>query len=546
MNNILLLTAITLLTNSTARLEYKLPSAEEAIYGLGDNDVRQLNMRGWEGDLRPRNVGDGLPVVVGVSGWGIYVDDPAVFHFREKDGVITFENTAGKGFKYYLIKSDSIDGVVGEIRKISGQVKKMPKWYYGFWQSKERYQSQAEIVGVVKKYRELGIPLTGIVQDWQYWGGDNTWNAMEFLNPAFPDPKQMVEDIHAMDCKLALSIWQSFGPDTKAYKDFAARGLLLPFITWPKHSGARLINNYLEEARELYFQYLENLIALGVDAWWMDSTDPDHFEKPEDWNYEVLPGETWRMQRGNYPVNAVSGVCERLERKYPDREFFIYTRGAGLGQQKFRCAVWGGDVASSWEVLDKQIPAGINYSLTGNPHWNCDLGGFFAAWGAPKGAPKRSVESEEWRELYVRWMQLGTFLPMMRSHGCQVPREIYLYGKAGEPVYDALVNAVKLRYELMDYILKTEKWVVEEGGSFMRPLAADFPEDRETWSIYREFLFGRDLLVSPVLERGAKTWRTYLPKGAKWQCAKTGKVFDGGQWIEYPVDISSQPYFKRK
>ncbi len=566
---------------------------DEPLYGLGDNQTRELNVRSWSGRLMPGNVGDGLAAVVSPRGWAILWDNTSPVHVHSDDAGFAFESELGDAVDYYFIAGGSIDGCIAEIRALTGDVPMMPRWAYGFWQSKERYKSQDETIGVLKKYRELGIPLDGIVQDWQYWGNNYLWNAMEFTGETFPDPKRFVDEVHRMNARMIITIWQSFGPATKQYRELSAKGLLFPFETWPSSglghiwpprldypSGVRLYDNYSAEARDIYWNNLKRLFDLGFDGWWMDSTDPDHIYKEGDFEHTTSLGCTWREVRSAYPVSATEAVYERM-RKATDRRVFLLTRGAGLGEQRYAASVWSGDTGSSWDVLRRQIPGGLNYTMTGNPHFNCDLGGFFA------GRYKRGggVKNENWRELYVRWMQLGTFLPMMRSHGTDIPREVFLYGKKGEPVYDALVAAIELRYEIMPYIYSLGAELTRGRASFMRPLAAEFPEDEAAWNISDEFMMGRSILVAPVLramytsednspvgemegwnkpaggeaagggEPGAasvylaKRWHeVYLPKGADWWLlAGVGQTlrFAGGARVKIDVNLMSQPVFAK-
>lgn len=546
------------------------PDGDEAIYGLGDNQTTNLNMRGWSGVLAPRNVGDGLAAFVSVKGYGILWDNASSVAFSDgKDG-LTLESEDGDAVDYYFVYGgeEGIDGVVARFRLLTGDVPMYPRWAYGFWQSRERYKTQDEIVGVVKRYRELGIPLDGIVQDWQYWGDNYLWNAMEFMSQGFRNPEKMVKAIHDMDAKMAISIWQSFGPATKQYRELSEKGLLFPFETWPQSgighiwpprldypSGVRLYDNYSPDAREIYWRHFKRLVDLGIDCWWMDSTDPDHFPKDGDLEYVTSLGVPWRTVRSAYPVSGVGVVYGNMRRE-SDRRCFIFTRGASLGQQRFGAAVWSGDIKSTWDVLRRQIPGGLNFSMTGNPNFNCDLGGFFAGRYKKGGG----TDNPNWRELYVRWMQLGAFLPMMRSHGTDIPREIYLYGKAGEPVYDALVAAVRLRYRLMPYIYTVAANASARRSGFMRPLAAAFPSDAATWNVASEFMLGDAILVAPVLaakctDEGVMPsgevvdWlsehrhEVYLPSGADWWDVATGEKHRGGQTVAFQVTLASHPFF---
>ena len=563
---------------------------DEAIYGFGDNQWREMNLRWFNGELMPRNVGDGLAVWTSVKGYGVLWDNTSPVKARSDDEGVEFESTVGEYVDYYFSAGGSIDDVVADWRMLTGDVPMFPRWAYGFWQSKERYESQHETVGVLKKYREYGIPLDGIVQDWQYWGNNYLWNAMEFLSPDFRDPKRFLREVHGMNAKMAITIWQSFGPATKQYAELKEKGLLFPFETWPSSglghiwpprrdymSGVRLYDAYSAEARDIYWNNLTRLFDLGVDCWWMDSTDPDHMYKEGDFEHITSLGVPWRTMRSAYPVACTQAVYDHM-RKATDKRVFIFTRGAGIGQQRNAAAVWSGDTGSSWDTLRKQVTGGLNFVVTGNPHFNCDLGGFFASKYNRGGG----VKNPNWHELYVRWIQLGTFLPMMRSHGTQLPREFYLYGKAGESVYDALVGAVKLRYRLMPYFYTVGSATTLERKSFMRPLAAGFPHDKATWDCRTEFLVGDYLLAAPVLAarytnednkpvgemegwdlgvdasgqvsgtkgngidwNAEKTWSVYLPEGADWYCFESGKKLAGGKTVEIPITLASQPFFLR-
>jgi alpha-D-xyloside xylohydrolase len=339
---------------------------------------------------------------------------------------------------YYFIYGKNADGVVAGMRNLTGKVPMIPLWTYGFWQSKERYKSQDELVDVVKKYRDLKVPLDGIIQDWQYWGNNYQWNAMDFISPDFPDAKKMIQNIHDMNAHLSVSIWSSFGPMTNQYREMDKKGMLFNFNTWPESgrevwppdmnypSGVRVYDAYNPEARNIYWKYLnKGVFSLGVDTWWMDSTEPDHLsQKPEDLDTKTYLG-SFRKVRNAYPLMTVGGVYDHQRETTSDKRVFILTRSAFAGQQRYAANTWSGDVNSSWESLRNQVPAGLNFSLTGNPNFNSDIGGFFAGVYKRNGGAKNPM----FQELYVRWLQYGTFTPMMRSHGTDVPREIYQFGK---------------------------------------------------------------------------------------------------------------------
>jgi alpha-D-xyloside xylohydrolase len=520
---------------------------EAPLYGLGDLQKPVLDIRGISHRLMPQNQGDGIAYVASPLGWALYWDDSSPVAFASSKDGFSFTSESAAFVDYYFIAGGSMDACVAGMRQLTGPSPMLPRWVYGFWQSRERYKTQDEIVSVLKRYRTDGIPLDGIVQDWQYWGDNAHWNDMKFDSRTFPDPKKMVDDIHALHAKVLITVWPSFGPKTDAFKELDSKGLLIPVTTWPawvseedhSPSGAHIQDSYSPVANEIYWKHLLRLVDIGIDGWWMDSTDPDHFEKKGDLELPTSLGLPWRAVRSAYPLACTEPVATRL-RKRDDRRPFILTRGASAGQQRCSTSVWSGDVESSWDGFSYQIPGGINYSLTGNPQFGCDLGGFFSGSWLPKGG----VDNPEWRELYVRWFEAGVYMPMMRSHGTGVPREIYLYGKPGEEVYDALLGAIKRRYALMPYIYSTAADVSRNGTSFMRPLAADFPSDRRAWTLAQEYMFGRSLLVAPVTTPGGKV-SVYLPEGTDWWDVASGKRLRGGYAADLVVPLASTPCYAK-
>lgn len=485
---------------------------EEPIYGLGNLENGRLSQRGEHRTLMPGNVEDGISFFQSVKGYGLFWDNYSPTNFADNEEGTSFESEVGDCIDYYFMYGGNADGVIAEMRHLTGQVPMFPLWTYGFWQSRERYKSQTELLEVVNKYRELGIPLDGIIQDWQYWGNNYLWNGMEFMNADFPRPQEMIDEVHAKNAHIIVSIWSSFGPQTKPYKELDAKGMLFNFSTWPQSgiseqwpprmdypSGVRVYDAYHPEARAIYWKHLSRLHNMKLDGWWMDSTEPDHLDfKPEDLDTKTYLG-SFRKVRSAYPLLTVGGVYDNQRAVSSDKRVFILTRSGFAGQQRYGCNVWSGDVVSTWEALRNQVPAGLNFSLTGNPNFNSDIGGFFAgaynqSWNDGSGA-----RNPAYRELYVRWMQFGAFTPMMRSHGTEVPRELYYYGKKGETVYDALTSAIRLRYSLLPYIYSTSWEVTHQQSTFMRALMMDFPTDKKVWNIDNEYMFGRSFLVAPIL-----------------------------------------------
>ena len=563
---------------------------DEAIYGLGQLQTGKMSQRNQQKYLIQSNLEDSSPFFQSVKGYGLYWDNYSPVTFTDNADGTSFDFEVGTCVDYYFMYGGNADGVIADMRELTGQVPMFPLWTYGFWQSKERYKSQDEVVGVVGKYRELGVPLDGIIQDWQYWGHNYLWNAMDFTNPLFPDPQKMLDDVHGMNAHMAISIWSSFGPATKPYRELASKDLLYDFKTWPASgtegwppdpeypSGVKVYDAYSPEARDIYWKYLnDGIFKYGMDAWWMDSTDPDHLDfKPGDLDQKTYLG-TFRKVRNAYPLMCVGGVYDHQRATTSDKRVFILTRSGFVGQQRYGANVWSGDVGSSWENLRKQVPAGLNFSLCGMPHWNNDIGGFFAGQYNKSWNDGTAPKNPLYQELFVRWMQFGTFTPMMRSHGADTPREIYQFGKKGELVYDAIEKMIRLRYTLLPYIYSTSWEVSHRQSTFMRALVMDFPADKQVWDMNDEYMFGKAFLVAPVLEAQytpetvlkvdeqsgwnrdnagkagdetgtfdftqKKSAPVYLPEGMVWYDFWTNEKLDGGQEFARETTLDLIPLY---
>ena len=564
---------------------------DEAIYGLGTIQNGKMNRRGEKKRMEQSNLEDFQNVLQSIKGYGIYWENYSPTLFEDNASGMTFDAEVGDGVDYYFMYGKSADGVIAQMRYLSGDVPMFPMWTYGFWQSKERYKSAAETEGIVDQYRALNVPLDGIIQDWQYWGSNYLWNAMDFLAEDFSNGKQMIQNVHRKHAHFMISIWASFGPMTQQYRELNEKGLLIPFETWPQSgishiwppvmkypSGVKVYDAFHPEARAIYWKYLKTLYDYGTDAWWMDSTDPDFFNpKESDYAHKVYGG-TWRSQRNAFPLETVRGIYQSQRKDYGQKRVFIMTRSSYAGQQHYGSNMWSGDVNSSWDMLRKQVPAGLSYSLTGNPNFNTDIGGFFCGSYNTKGSGS-APRNPQFQELYVRWMQYGLFCPVFRSHGADAPREIWQFGKKGEPVYDAIEKQIRLRYRLIPYLYSTAWQVTSNNDSYMRPLFSDFAADKKVWNINDEFMFGHSILAAPIVKaqyteekiirtdamtgwnrqdakgqkedgRGidwtaTKTATKYLPKGAAWYDFWTGKYYAGGQDVTLATTLDRVPMFVR-
>ncbi len=530
---------------------------EEAIYGLGQQQNGKMKQRNLKLNMIQGNTDDYIPFFLSVKGYGLFWDNYSPTLFEDSPESTSFKSDVGDCADYYFMYGSNADGVIACMRDLTGQVPMFPLWTFGYWQSKERYKSQDELVDVVKKYRDLGVPLDGIIQDWQYWGSNYLWNAMEFLNADFPNPQKMVNDIHNLNAHMIISIWNSFGPQTKQYKELDKIGALMDFQTWPQSgsdkwppnrdypSGVRVYDPYNPEARDIYWKYLnKGLFSLGIDGWWMDSSEPDHLDfKPSDLDNKTYLG-SFRKVRNAFPLMTVGGIYQHQRSVSSDKRVFILTRSAFAGQQRYGANTWSGDVTASWDALKNQISAGLNFSLSDIPYWNSDIGGFFLS------RFRKKLDDAGYRELYTRWVQFGTFCPMMRSHGTDAPREIYQFGKKGDKVYDAIEKYINLRYILLPYIYSASWDITANQSSMMRALVMDFAGDKQALDINDEYMFGKSLLVCPVTSpmyskdtkedfSTLKSRELYLPEGTGWYDFWTGEKFTGGQTIkkEAPIDI---------
>ena len=566
---------------------------DEAIFGLGTIQNGKMNRRGESKRMEQSNLEDFQNVLQSIKGWGLYWENYSPTLFEDNAEGMTFDAEAGEGIDYYFMYGGSADGVIAQMRWLTGDVPMFPLWTYGFWQSKERYKTAAETEGIVDQYRALQVPLDGIIQDWQYWGSNYLWNAMDFLSEDFATGPQLIQNVHKKHAHFMISIWASFGPMTQQFRELDEKGLLMPIETWPQSgishvwppmkdypSGVKVYDAFSPVARDIYWKYLRKLYDYGVDAWWMDSTDPDFFN-PRESDYEhLVTGGTWRLLRNAFPLETVRGVYESQRKDYPTspKRVFIMTRSSYAGQQHYGSNMWSGDVNSSWDMLRKQVPAGLSFSLTGNPNFNTDIGGFFCNAYNTRG-PGSAPKNPQFQELYVRWMQYGLFCPVFRSHGADAPREIWQFGKKGEPVYDAIEKQIRLRYRLIPYLYSTAWQVTSNNDSYLRPLFSDFAADKRVWDIADEFMFGRSILAAPILdpqyteekiirtdamtgwnrekETGdkrqeaaidwtvTKTATKYLPKGTVWYDFWTNKTYKGGQTVTLQTTLDRVPMFVR-
>ena len=479
---------------------------------------------------------------------------------------ITFSSDAAKAIDYYFVGGDNLDQVIAGYRHLTGKAVIPPKWVYGFWQSRQRYETQDQLLGVLSEYRKRGLPLDNIVQDWNYWP-DNAWGCQCFDKTRFPDPKAMVDQVHAAGAHIMISVWAKYYKGLPNYDELAAvngiyRNMADPLPDEPK-DPATVKNMYLDwvgpgyfnafydpynsQAKSIYWRQVhDGVMSKGFDALWLDSDEPD-FHSNISWaetfrRIGVTGGGPAAAVYNSYPLAHVDGVYRNWTAAQPDVRPFVLTRSAFAGIQRDSAAVWSGDVASRWDNLREQISAGVNFSMSGVPNWTTDIGGYTME---PRYLKPTAADLDEWRELNLRWFQFGAFSPLFRSHGENIHREIYEIAPAGSPMYRSMEYYDRLRYRLMPYIYTLAADTYWRDGTIMRGLVMDFANDRRAWGIKDEYLFGPAMLVAPVTEYKARSRQVYLPAGANWYDFYTGRVSRGGQTITADAPYERVPLFVR-
>lgn len=512
------------------------PTKDEALYGLGQYQNGVMNYRGKSVLLLQANMDIVNPFLISTNGYGILWDNYSSTKFADTDEGYSFVSEVGDASDYYFICGKNMDGVVSGYRELTGEVPMFGKWVYGFWQSKERYKSFSELKAVVKEYRRRGIPLDNIVQDWEYWGDKPHWNSLKFHPENFAHPRQVIDELHNQEhVHFMLSVWPGFGPETAIYQSLDSIGALFDEPTW---AGYKVFDAYNPEARDIFWQHLKKgLHDNGVDAWWMDATEPsfrDGFTQLKQEEKTKSAGKTYlgsfHRYLNTYSLELLKDFHQRLRAVDNERRVFILTRSAFASQQRYATAVWSGDVSASWENMHKQLVAGLNLSMSGIPYWTSDTGGFFVTERDAKYPD--GLKSNDYKELYSRWFQFSAFKPIFRAHGTNVPREVWQFGEEGTPFYDNQVEYIHLRYRLLPYIYSISHRVTADNYTMLRGLAMDFTEDSCTFDVDNTYMFGPSLLVRPVFRPHIeeKEVLTYLPrhKGRFWYDFHTGEAHKGG------------------
>lgn len=550
---------------------------DEDIHGLGQAEEGIYNYRGHNQYLYQHNMRIPMPVFTSTEGYGILVDCCSIMTYNDDEKhPYLFMDTVDQ-MDYYFLGGGTMDGVIHDYRYLTGKAQMLPKWAYGYVQSKEQYYTARELADIVKHYREINVPLDCVVQDWNTWDPGN-WGEKLVDKSRYGDLKECMDEIHKMNAHSMVSVWPNMNSGGKNHQEFLDAGYLLyDYATY---------DAFNEKAREMYWkQAKEELFDGGFDSWWCDSTEP--FSGP-DWNGEVKrePWERYVLVGGEHkkyldPAKAnafalmhAKGIYENQRKDCEDKRVLNLTRSGYASGQKYAAMLWSGDTCATWDNFKIQIVEGLNMGMSGYPYWTLDIGAFFTVkekWqnrgcgcntdSTPKwfwqGDYEEGVKDKGYCELYTRWLQMGTFLPMFRSHGTDTPREIWNFGEKGTMFYDALEKSINLRYHLMPYIYSMAADVHFQDATIMRSLIFDFPQDKEARKIENQFMFGKSLLVCAVTEpmyygrnneelcRDTK-WKCYLPKGCGWYDYWTNKKYEGGQYITVDAPIDRIPVFVRE
>lgn len=531
----------------------------ERLYGLGQAEEGVWNLRHTTQYLHPANLKIPLPVLLSDKNWGILLStqSPAVFNDTQYGSYLHTE--ADSYLDYYFIAAETPGEITAAIRKLTGRAALLPKWAFGYMQSKERYEDAQDLLAAAEEFRRRKIGLDTLILDWMSWP-DGLWGQKSFDASRFPDPDDMIHKLHNMGIHFMISIWPTMDEKCDNYREFQEKGLLL--------ATGGIYNAFSPEGRRLYWEQVKKgLFAHGVDAWWCDSSEP---LTPE-WSRDMKPeaGEMYREyvaaaadcmppdKSAAYGLYHARALYEGQRSCTEARRVVNLTRSGWMGSQKYGTILWSGDISASWETLRKQIVAGLQFCICGLPYWTLDIGAFFVKRGIPwfwDGGYDAGSEDAGYRELYVRWFQYGAFLPVFRSHGTDCPREPWQFGSCGDPFYEALCAAIRLRYRLLPYIYSTAGAVWKEDAMMMQPLFFEFPADTKAADVSDEFMLGPSLLVCPVTkpmrdpQTGApdNTRTVYLPAGSGWYDLKNGHRYEGGQYIQVSVQIDSIPVYVKE
>ena len=523
---------------------------DEKIYGMGQYQQKELELKGCDLELAHRNSQASVPFALSSLGYGILWNNPAIGRAVFGKNVMSFEAYATKVIDYWFVVGDTPAEIVSAYAKVTGTVPVMPEYGLGFWQCKLRYQTQEELLGVARKYHELGIPLDMIVCDFFHWPKQGEW---KFDKTYWPEPEAMVKELKNMGTELMVSIWPTVDRESENFDEMLEKGYLIRtergFRTGLNFMGATIHYDATNPGARKYLwdKVKKNYYDLGIKTFWLDEAEPEYTVYDFD-NYRYFLGTD--LEVGNiYPVEYARTFYEGMEAQGQENIVNLL-RCAWAGSQKYGALVWSGDIASSFESMRNQLSAGLNMGIAGIPWWTTDIGGFHG------GNP----DDPAFRELFTRWFEWGAFLPVMRLHGDREPRqpqvgetggatcrsgapnEIWSYG---EEVFEICKKYIELRESMREYIRGIMQESHEKGSPVMRTLFYEFPEDETSWTVEDEYMFGDKYLVAPVFEAGARKRQVYLPKGCSWRRIGTDTALEGGQVITADAPLEDMPVYEK-
>ena len=501
------------------------PDATEALYGLGQHQSGMFNYRGSVVELGQNNTDIAIPLLVSSKGYAILWNTASFSYVDNRfPPELNLESMAAPQIDYYVLYGPQMDAILHQYRSMTGHAPLFPEWAYGLFQSKDRYKTQSEILSIAAEYRSRHIPMDAIVQDWFWWKDGGKGDPV--FNSGYTDVPAELKTLHDEHVHAMISAWAMMDATAENYKQIVAKGFDVP--------NAQIYDPSNPAAADFFWnQFVGKLFAQGWDAFWLDSSEPE-----EAWPYvgdAILRNKQLHIGPGLeytnvFPLLHTGDVQERWKQASPDKRVFLLTRSAFMGQQRNGAAVWSGDVYSSWWALRRQVPAGLNFALSGYPYWTTDIGGYHPLFAGQSGQPP-------YQELYARWFEYGAFCPVFRTHGHRDANELWNYDK----VFPALLAVDRLRYRLLPYVYSLAWKVTSEDYTIQRPLVMDFRQDPATWEIGDQFMFGPALLVSPVLTEHALSRPVYFPAGAYWYDFWTGERNAGGVTIHVPTPLDQIP-----
>lgn len=473
----------------------------------------------------------------------------------EEQGKLALWSEMGQELDYYFIYGETMDNIISGYRTLTGKAPIMPQWVYGFWQSRERYKTQDEIVNALAEFRKRQIPIDNIVMDWSYWKQDQ-WGSHEFDPARFSDPQKMIDDIHQMNAHIMISVWPKFYINTEHYKEFDKNGWMYQQAVkdsvrdWIAQGYiGSFYDAYSPGARKLFWNQLnEHIYKYGMDAWWMDASEPDILSNASLEYRKKLSGPTALGSSteflNTYALMNADGIFNGQRSVDPNKRVFLLTRSGFAGLQRYSTATWSGDIATRWEDMKAQISAGLNFSMSGIPYWTMDIGGFCVE-KRYETAQEGSEDLNEWRELNTRWYQFGTFAPLYRAHGQFPYREVYNLAPETHPAYQSIVYYNKLRYRIMPYIYSLGGKVYFDDYTIMRALVMDFGNDAHATNISDQYMFGPNLMICPVYTYKARERDVYFPASAGWYDLYSGKFIRSAQQQAVDAPYERMPIYVR-